>query len=407
MARICLVASTLLVLLARTASAEASFWERVANPHRQRVESLVQRAQGELGYRPGASREAAARAEGWLREALRYDPDSFSATVLLGEAQARQGRGTGAAAAFARAEALARTPAEESWCALRAAVESSRAGRYAEALADYDQHLRLGEAQPTAYANSAEILMALGRLHEAQDRYREAIRLEGQGPAGRDRDENLALAYYGLAVALDRDEQAAAAREAVARALEGDPRLALLDAARDEEGGVFFVPPGDVHYYRGLALTVLARPREAAESFQRFLTEQRPSRYARRAENHLLALAAGGDENRVRARFRVAAAGTVRSDESLPAPLVDASLRARPGLFDPCLDDVPATLRESTRVAMDVDVDAGGVVQRVRISDEWSGFARCAEGRLRSGVRLSRPGKPVSLRLELVLGLRR
>jgi hypothetical protein len=58
-------------------------------------------------------------------------------------------------------------------------------------------------------------------------------------------------------------------------------------------------------------------------------------------------------------------------------------------------------------VAMDVDVDASGAVQRVRICDEWSGFARCVEGRLRSGVRLSRPGKPVSLRLELVLGLRR
>jgi tetratricopeptide (TPR) repeat protein len=403
---LCLLA---LVLLAGPAWGQSSsFWDRVANPHRQRVESLVARAQGELGSRPGASRDAAARAEGWLREALRYDPDSFSATVLLGEAQERQGRGTGAAAAFARAQTLARTPAEESWCALRAAVAHSRAGRYGEALADYDQHIRLGEAQPTAYANSAEILMALGRLHEAQDRYREAIRLEGQSPAGRDRDENLALAYYGLAVALDRDEQAAAAREAVARALEGDPRMALLDAARDDEGGgIFFVPPGDVHYYRGLALAVLARPREAADAFQRFLAEQRPSRYGRRAETHLLALAAGGEESRPRARFRVAAAGTVRSDESLPAPLVDASLRARPGMFDPCLEEVPSTVHESTRVAMDVDVDGAGLVQRVRMSDEWRAFARCAEARLRSGLKLARPGKAVSLRLELVLGMKR
>src|SRR5438067_507665 len=174
--------SALLLVLARPAlGQQGAFWERVAHPHRQRVEGLVQRAEVELGERPGSgTREGAARAESWLREALALEPESFLATVLLGEAQARQGRGAGAAAAFARARSLARGPSEESWCSLRAAVESSRAGRYAEALADYDQHIRLGEAQPAAYANSGEILMALGRLGEAQDRYREAIRLEGQ-----------------------------------------------------------------------------------------------------------------------------------------------------------------------------------------------------------------------------------
>src|SRR3954469_11460957 len=303
--------AVLLLLVARPALADGgSFWERVADPHRQRVEALIQRAQAELSDRPvGGMRDEAAHAEIWLREALRLDADSFSATVLLGEAQARQGRWAGAAAAFARARALARTPAEESWSALRAAIESSRAGRYGEALADYDQHLRLGEAQPAAYANSGEILMAMGRLTEAEDRYREAIRLEGQTPAGREHDENLALAYYGLGVALDRDEQPGAAREAVARALEIDAKMALLDAARDDDAGIFFVPPGDVHYYRALALLVLGRPREAAEAFERFTAEQGQSRWLARARGHLTSLAAG-EGGRTRARFRVAAAGT-------------------------------------------------------------------------------------------------
>src|SRR5436309_2350440 len=82
--------------------------------------------------------------------------------------------------------------------------------------------------------------------------------------------EILALAYYGLAVALDRDEQPGAAREAMARALELDGKMSLLDAAREDDTGIFFVPAGDVHYYRAIALTVLGRPREAVEAFQRF-----------------------------------------------------------------------------------------------------------------------------------------
>jgi tetratricopeptide (TPR) repeat protein len=384
----------------------------VADPHRQRVEALVQRAQAELGERPGGGmREGAAHAEIWLREALKFDPDSFTATLLLGEAQARQGRWAGAASAFARARVLARTPAEESWSALRAAIESSRAGRYAEALADYDQHLRLGEAQPAAYANSAEILMALGRLPEAEDRYREAIRLEGQTVAGREHDENLALAYYGLGVALDRDEQPGAAREAMARALEMDAKMALLEAARDDDAAVFFVPPGDVHYYRGLALIVLGRPREAAEAFQRFTAEQAQTRWAARAQAHLVALAAGPEGARPRSHFRVAAVGTVHADETLPAPLIDAGLRSRPGLFEPCLDQVPATLHESTRIAVEVDFDEAGTVQRARINGkpEWAGFASCLEGRLRNGLRVTRPAgaRLTTARLELLLALRR
>jgi tetratricopeptide (TPR) repeat protein len=400
----------LLLVLARPVVA-APFWERVAEPHRQKVEALVQRAQAELGDRPSAGlREGAARAEVWLREALRFDPDSFPATVLLGEAQARQGRWAGAAAAFARARTLARTPAEESWSSLRAAIESSRAGRYPEALADYDQHLRLGEAQPAAYANSAEILMAMGRLSEAEDRYREAIRLEGQTPAGREHDENLALAYYGLGVALDRDEQPGAAREAVARALEIDAKMALVDAARDDDAGIFFVPPGDVHYYRALALLVLGRPREAAEAFQRFTAEQGQSRWLARARGHLTSLAAG-EGGRTRARFRVAAAGTAHADETLAAPLVDATLRARPGLFDPCLEEVPAAQRESIRIAIDVDFDERGAVQRARVlgREQWAAFATCVEGRLKGGLRVPRPAgaAAATARLELLLALRR
>ncbi|HXU82773.1 MAG TPA: tetratricopeptide repeat protein [Polyangia bacterium] len=387
--------------------AAPAFWERVADPHRAQVEALIARARGEML----SGKDGPGRAEKTLREALRFDPGSFTATMLLGEAQVGQGQRAAAALSFGRARALARTPAEESRCSLLAAIENSRAGRFDQALAEYDQHIRLGEAEGDAYTNSAEILMALGRLGEAQDRYREAIRLEDQArPAipGHDRDEYLALAYYGLGVALDRDEQGQAAREAIARAVLHDPRMALLDAARDGRSDVFFVPPGDVHYYRGLALMVMGRPREATDAFQRFLTEQRQSRWGKRAETHLLALAAGVE--RGRSRLRLVASGTVHADEGISAPVIDALLRNHPDVFERCLDDAPGNVNETTRVSLEVELDSAGVVQQVKgPGPEWASFVGCASRRLKEALRLPRgtTAKSGWIRLDLVLAVRR
>jgi tetratricopeptide (TPR) repeat protein len=388
--------------------AAPAFWDRVADPHRAQVEALIARARGEL---VSGAKDGAARAEKTLREALRFDPQSFTATLLLGEAQVGQGQRAAAAASFGRARSLARTPTEESRCSLLAAVENSRAGRFDQALAEYDQHIRLGEAEGDAYSNSAEILMALGRLGEAQDRYREAIRLEDQAKSavpGHDRDEYLALAYYGLGVALDRDEQAQAAREAIARALLYDPRLAILDAARDGRSDVFFVPPGDVHYYRGLALMVMARPREATDAFQRFLSEQRQSRFTKRAEAHLLELAAGADGHGHN-RLRVVAAGTVHADEGLSAPVVDAILRNHPDALEGCLEQAPA-ITEPARLSLEVEFDATGTVQQVKgRGGEWAGFVGCAGRRLKDALRLPRGAgwKNGWIRLDVVLAVRK
>jgi tetratricopeptide (TPR) repeat protein len=385
-----------------------TFWERVADPHRAQVEALIARARIELA----SGKDGPPRAEKTLREALAFDPRSFTATMLLGEAQAGQGQRAAAAASFGRARTLARTPSEESRCSLLAAIESSRAGRFEQALADYDQHIRLGEAEGDAYSNSAEILMALGRLGEAQDRYREAIRLENQARPpvpGRDHDEYMALAYYGLGVALDRDEQGQAAREAIARALMHDAKMALLDAARDGRSDVFFVPPGDVHYYRGLALMVMGRPREATDAFQRFLSEQRTSRWQKRAEAHLLALAAG-ESGRNRGRLKLVAAGTVRGDEGLSAMAVDAALRPRLDLFEKCLDEAPGTVNEPTRLSLEVDIDAAGTVQRVKGGgDEWTSFVGCVGRRMKDALRVPRlaGARAASVRVDLVLAVRR
>jgi tetratricopeptide (TPR) repeat protein len=215
------------------AAARPWYWERVARPHGERVRMMIGRAQAELDEQSlfGRSLEGATRAEALLEQALRLEPASFLATVLMGDSLAAQGRGIEAISFFQRACALSETADEESWCTLRLAIERSKEGQYVEAVEEYDRHVRLGQARGATYANSAEVLMALGRLGEAEARYREAVRITEEEPAGPDRDQNLALALYGLAVALDRDEQIAAAQEAMVRALSHDPKLALLASA--------------------------------------------------------------------------------------------------------------------------------------------------------------------------------
>jgi hypothetical protein len=164
-----------------------------------------------------------------------------------------------------------------------------------------------------------------------------------------------------------------------------------------------------VHYYRALALMVLGRPREAAEALARFSAEQPRGRWATRVEAHLVALGKGSEGSKQ--HFRVTAAGTAHADETLPAPSVDATLHGHPGLFEPCLDQIPAAVHETTRIAVDVDFDEGGTVQRARIlgREEWVPFASCVEARLKSGLRVPRPpgARPASARVELLLSPRR
>ncbi len=167
-------------------------------------------------------------------------------------------------------------------------------GQYDAALAEYDRAINLtvasslGDAEDrelaTLYGNSAESLMALGRLEEAIARYRASL------PLARGDGDNTALAWYGLAVALDRDEQVEKAREAVRQALAHDKRDAPLDGVL-HHSAVFFRPVGDKWYYMALGFLGHDQPRAAADAFAKFLAAQPSSRYARRARAHLAELA--------------------------------------------------------------------------------------------------------------------
>ncbi len=402
-----------ILLLSGPAAAAPGFWERVADPDGAVVDQLVARARTELdrSVAGGPGRENAARAEAMLAEALRRKPRHFAASFLRGDALVLQGRAAEAIGALGRACNLAESSEEESTCTLRLAVEEARGGRLDQALASYDRHLRSGTPQAIAYTNSGEILMALGRLGEAAGRYREAIRLEERAPTGRQRDEGLALGLYGLGVALDRDDQEVAAREAIARAASLDPRLRLLDP-EGGSGDVFFVPPGDLHYYRGLALRVLARREEAIEAFRRFAQEVPRSRFLARAQAHLRALAGGppapeGVLPPAAGPLRVIGAATLKADGPLPAPLLDAALKGQTQALEPCFETAPPLTGSTVRLRLQLTIDERGGLRRVETETPagWGEVPACLEQRLKRAVRFPRPARaaPTHARFEMLL----
>jgi hypothetical protein len=186
---------------------------------------------------------------------------------------------------------------------------------------------------------------------------------------------------------------------------------------------VFFVPPGDVHYYRGLAFSVLGRKREAVVAFERFVVEhknQNPARWTKRAEAHLFELVATMEDSTAPARggrgaYRVVAVATVHAIGGLSAPIIDAAWRARPGLVETCFDDPPPAVRATAgatfRLALDVALDPMGNVKTVKphgVPSEWKSLGGCLEARVAGGLRTVRggSGRPTSARIELVLALR-
>lgn len=164
-------------------------------------------------------------------------------------------------------------------------VVYSHLERFGDAVAEYDRALRLLPGEPDLphlprrhqeamiLGNSAEALMAMGRLDEAIRRYALAESI--------DRSDQAALHALGLGIALDRDGQLQKGREAIGRALAADPGLRLF-----QSDDVFFVPDGDRHYYWGLIYEALDNRDDALRSFRKFLDELPRSRYAPQARAH-------------------------------------------------------------------------------------------------------------------------
>jgi tetratricopeptide (TPR) repeat protein len=410
----------------RAAASTAGFWERVAASPRVEADRLLTEAEGLLAAaaaRRPAPGTPGARAEALVRRALALVPDDFRGLAALAEVDERAGRADAALADLQRACARASNAGVAGTCWFRVGIERSRRGRFAEAVAAYEQRLAVGAGagDATVHVNLGESLMALGRLDDADARYREALRLEAPVAVRIEDRHGLLLATYGLAVVLDRAGEAVAAREMMARALSLDPRASQLEAAREPGGDVFFVPEGDVYYYLGLAFEVAERIDDAEAAFQEFGERLPNSPWLGRARAHIatLEIMGRGDERGRAARamppLRVTAAGTVLARGPIPAPLVDAAWRQRPGMLDDCFEEATllVTARQGFRFALELDLDAAGAVTTVVVqaapplADLATGpFARCVEAAVRAGLRVSRPrtAKPTHARVELLVG---
>ncbi len=159
---------------------------------------------------------------------------------------------------------------------------------YKLAAADYEKELRLidpGSAPEEQLArvlsNAAEIYMALGDLDRALTLYYDSIEFATQSQR---------LYAFGLAVALDRDGQAAKARETIRRF--GGYSLEVLNP---RDGGVFFIPDGDEHYYHALGQETAGQLESAVNHYRQYLRAQPGSPYAERARSNI---------NRLEAKMR-------------------------------------------------------------------------------------------------------
>jgi tetratricopeptide (TPR) repeat protein len=351
----------------------------------------------------------------WTRVGAASQPrpgDDLAALIAVVEAEEDAGRPAIAVAALERALPRLRG-AEQTGAWFRLGVVRSKLGRYREAGVAYGAAVASGAADPAVYANFGEVLMADGRLAEAQARYRDAIGAANDMSTAdkRARSQDLALGYYGLAVALDRDEQTVAGHEMMQRALANDPAAAVLKIASQPGGDLFFVPDGDVFYYLGLAAEVEGRGVDAEAAFREFLSRAPHSRWARAAEAHL-----GVKKARGRARaadgadvaLRIAAHGTVLTAGAMPAPLIDAAWRDQLPILDECLDTVRAAPAKTLRVAIEIAIDERGKITQAtaKLPEGMDPrFGACAEKATKERLRLPAPprARHTTARTEFVL----
>jgi tetratricopeptide (TPR) repeat protein len=265
------------LLGAGVADAEEPFWREVAEPDLRAFDREVDRgldllrSAGSLDVAPEGTLPLEQEALARFDRAVAIRPQDplghylrAKALRAIADSPVLASRNREAIAALRRARALDRGRDLEDEIAFDLGIALTIDGDVDGALEEYDRGLSLAvdpTVRSTNLSNSAELLMRLGRLREAIERYEAAIaEVRNDSTFG---TFSRALAGYGLAVALDRDDQRGRALEAMRLAWSEDPYheddpLDRRTLGNPQAHGVFFVPENDLHYYLGLQLEARA-----------------------------------------------------------------------------------------------------------------------------------------------------
>ena len=174
--------------------------------------------------------------------------------------------------AFGESEILFRRAILHTKLATKSHLEAA-ASDYEKILARED----LGEgAAENVVGNLAETYMMLGKLEDAIEMYREALRGASDTST-----------WYGFAVALDRDERGRQALEVI-QSLGKDQRDAFH--LKVIKGDTFFVPEGEKFYYFALSDEAFGFDDEAIDNWKRFIDSGAHPQFQPRAKAHLEAL---------------------------------------------------------------------------------------------------------------------
>jgi len=178
----------------------------------------------------------------------------------------RLGVGEGSSILFARAILHTKLGTKADW---EAAVK------------DYLRYLdRIGDPQAEdaaiAWGNLAETYMMLGKMDDAIDAYREAVRHASD-----------ASTFYGYAVALDRDERSTSAHALIQK--QGRESFEHFQK-RVTDGTTFFVPAGEEEYYYALIEEAFGNVAKSINHWRRYIRSGAHPQFQPRAKQHLDAL---------------------------------------------------------------------------------------------------------------------
>lgn len=297
---------------AHAAIADEPFWRELREPELREYDDLIERGEDIVRAAENPDLELLVRERIDVRDALvHFDraitlrPNDPRAHVARADAlqSDKVGRLRDAIEALRRARTLDVDGALEQRISFDLGISLTKAGDFEAATVEYDRALKHAvtpHSRSTTLANWAEILMGMGRLREAIERYEAAI--AEMRPDSPTYLASRALGQYGLAVALDRDDQRSRALEVMRDAWAADPKRGdeypngLL--TRPNQWGIFFVPENEIHYYTALQLEARAeresdRARRvalidgAANAWQEYLASGGASgRWARQALEH-------------------------------------------------------------------------------------------------------------------------